>query len=47
MNSENDWSSIDDNKVALVSMNYSDDEPSADYVESLLDSDDIKIEFEN
>lgn len=47
MNSENDWSSIDDNKVALVSINYSDDNPSADYVESLLDSDDIKIEFEN
>ena len=47
MNSENDWSSIDDNRVAVVQVIYSDDNPSNDYVESLLNSDDIKIEFEN
>lgn len=47
MSSENDWSNIDDNKVALVNVIYSDDNPSTDYVESLLNSDDIKIEFEN
>lgn len=47
MSSEKDWSNIDDNKVALVNIVYSDDNPSNDYVESLLNSDDIKIEFEN
>ena len=47
MSSENDWSSIDDNRVAVVQVIYADDNPSNDYVESLLNSDDIKIEFEN
>lgn len=47
MSSEKDWSSIDDNKVAIINVLYADDNPSNDYVESLLNSDDIKIEFEN
>lgn len=47
MGSEKDWSSIDDNKVAIINVIYSDDNPSTDYVESLLNSDDIKVEFEN
>lgn len=47
MGSEKDWSSIDDNKVAIINIIYSDDNPSTDYVESLLNSEDIKIEFEN
>lgn len=47
MSSEKDWSNIDDNKVALINVLYADDNPSNDYVESLLNSDDIKIEFEN